>query len=282
MTIRDMKQHLQRMLEPAVGESEARAMALAIIEDIRGYKAVDIAINGHRELLPETESRMMDAAKKVLSGMPLQYAIGKAMFRGRYFAVNPSTLIPRPETAQLVDIIVDEWRGKSDLRVMDIGTGSGCIAISLALDLPFAKVDAIDISADALAVAKENADALKAARVSFGLRDALSLTPEPGAFDIIVSNPPYVLSSEKAQMDARVADYEPASALFVPDSDPLKFYRPISEFTLKSLRGSGKLYFEINPLCADQIKSLLLAEGFKDAQIQSDYKGARRFAIASI
>ncbi|MCM1450702.1 MAG: peptide chain release factor N(5)-glutamine methyltransferase [Clostridium sp.] len=282
MTIRDMKQHLQRMLEPSVDPDEARAMALAIMEDVRGYKAVDIAINGNRELLPETEKRMFDIADKVVKGMPLQYAIGKALFRGRYFSVNPSTLIPRQETAQLVDIIVDDWNSKSDLKIMDIGTGSGCIAISLALDLPFAEVEAVDISPDALAEAKENASLLKASRVDFQLRDALKLTPEKNAYDIIASNPPYVLDSEKPQMDARVADYEPATALFVPDSDPVKFYRPISEFAAKSLRAGGKLYLEINPLCASAIQGLLLKDGFKDAQIQCDYKGARRFAIASI
>jgi len=281
MTLREMKRHLTQMLAPAVGEGEAQAMALAIIEDIRGYTAVDIAINGHRSLLPETESRMLDIARKVADGMPLQYAIGKAMFRGRYFSVDRSTLIPRPETAQLVDIIIDKWDGKSDLRVMDIGTGTGCIAISLALDLPFAQVEAIDINPDALAVAKNNAKALKAARASFIQADALALAHEAGRYDIIVSNPPYVLDSEKAEMDARVADYEPATALFVPDADALRFYRPIAAFASQSLRPDGMLYFEINPLCSESILALLNECGFKDADIQRDYKGANRFAIAT-
>lgn len=280
MTIREMKRHLTQMLTPAVGDSEAGAMALAIIEDIRGYKAVDIAINGDRDLLPDTEKRMTDAAEKVIGGMPLQYAIGKALFRGRYFRVDRSTLIPRPETAQLVDMITDRWRGESDLRVMDIGTGSGCIAISLSLDLPFARVDAIDISPGALAVAKKNAETLNASRISFSEADALSLPPQDDTFDIIVSNPPYVLDSEKASIDARVADYEPATALFVPDSDALRFYRPIAEFASRSLRPGGMLYFEINPLCADSILSLLRGCGFKDASVERDYKGALRFAIS--
>lgn len=277
-----MKARLQQTLTPAVGQNEAQAMALAIIEDVRGYKPVDIAINGHRSLLPETESRMLDIADKILKGMPLQYAVGKALFRGRYFRCDPSTLIPRPETAQLIDIIVDDWGAKPDLRVMDIGTGTGCIAISLALDLPFSHVTAIDISAPALAIAKENALALKAPRVECLLADALTLRPEHNAYDIIVSNPPYVLDSEKTQMDPRVTDYEPSSALFVPDNDALKFYRPISAFAAKSLRSAGRLYLEINPLCADNILRLLEADGFKDAQILRDYKGARRFAIAKV
>lgn len=281
MTIRQMKQHLTEVLSPAVGADEAAAMALAIIEDIRGYKAVDVAINGHRELLPETESRMLDVARKVIDGMPLQYAIGKAMFRGRYFSVSPDTLIPRPETAQLVDIIVDRWGGRSDLRVIDIGTGTGCIAISLALDLPFARVDAIDISDGALAIARDNAKALKASRIDFIHADALNLAPQPGEYDIVVSNPPYVLDSEKTEMDARVTAYEPATALFVPDADPLRFYKPIAEFASQSLRPGGMIYLEINPLCADAMLKLLADSGLRDAEILCDYRGERRFAIAA-
>lgn len=281
MTLREMKQTLAQTLTPAVGSREAQAMALAIIEDIRGYKAVDIAINGQRELLPETEERMLDTARKVVGGMPLQYAIGKAMFRGRYFKVDSSTLIPRPETAQLVDIIVDKWHDRQDLRVMDVGTGTGCIAISLALDLPFARVDAVDISHKALAVAEENAKSLKAGKVNLIHGDALNLRPNGREYDIIVSNPPYVLESERKDMDSRVVDYEPTAALFVPDSDPLRFYRPIAAFASEALKAGGMLYFEINPLCADEIKDLLDGEGFSDAQILRDYKGALRFVIAA-
>ncbi|MDE7375868.1 MAG: peptide chain release factor N(5)-glutamine methyltransferase [Muribaculaceae bacterium] len=198
MTIAETRRHLTLMLQPAVGSDEASAMASAIIEDIKGYKPVDVALYGHRELLPETVERMERVAEKVVAGEPLQYALGTAYFRGRHFSVTPATLIPRPETAQLVDMIVSDFTGRSDLRVLDIGTGTGCIAISLALDLPFAQVDAIDISTDALKVAQVNAEALKAKSVRFVEADALRLTPGSEKYDIIVSNPPYVLESEKA------------------------------------------------------------------------------------
>lgn len=284
MTIAETRRHLTEMLTPAVGQGEASAMASAIIEDVKGYKPVDVALYGYRELLPETIERMTRVAEKVVAGEPLQYALGTAYFRGRHFAVTPDTLIPRPETAQLVDLIVSDFSGRSDLRVLDIGTGTGCIAISLALDLPFARVDAVDISPQALKVAQANADALKAKHIRFIKADALHLGNESlldaSKYDIIVSNPPYVLESEKTEMDSRVLNYEPASALFVPDSDPLKFYTPIIKFAERALAPSGKLYFEINPKAASHLKSALAFAGFTP-DILPDYKGTLRFAIAS-
>lgn len=279
MTIAEMRRHLTEMLTSSVGSDEASAMASAIIEDIKGYKPVDVVLYGHRELLPETVDRMKRVAERVIAGEPLQYALGTAYFRGRHFTVTPATLIPRPETAQLVDIIVNDFAGRSDLHVLDIGTGTGCIAISLALDLPFAQVDAIDISADALKVAKSNADALKAKRVRFIQADALLLEAGTEKYDIIVSNPPYVLDSEKAEMDARVVDHEPSTALFVPDSDPLRFYTPIIRYAAKALTPTGKLYFEINPKAATALKKAIESAGF-ECDILPDYKGNLRFATA--
>lgn len=279
MTIAATRRHLTEMLAPAVGQDEASAMANAIIEDIKGYKPVDVALYGYRELLPETVEHMERVAERVVAGEPLQYTLGTAYFRGRHFSVTPATLIPRPETAQLVDLIVSDFAGQSDLRVLDIGTGTGCIAISLALDLPFAQVEAIDISVEALKVAQANADALKAKRVRFVKADALQLTPGVEKYDIIVSNPPYVLESEKTDMEDRVLSYEPATALFVPDTDPLKFYNPIIRYARQTLASNGKLYFEINPKAASQLKKALTDAGF-ECDILPDYKGALRFAVA--
>lgn len=282
MTIREMKAKLAEMLAPSAGSSEAHAMAQAIIEDVKGYKAVDVALYGHRELLPDTERRMLEIAQQVADGAPLQYVLGKAYFRGRNFSVTPATLIPRPETAALVDMAVDELRGKRDCRILDIGTGSGCIAISLALDLPFAQVDAADISDGALEVAKANAKAL-GANVRFVHADALRLGDGPLAghsYDAIVSNPPYVLASERASMDSRVADHEPPIALFVPDAQPLLFYEPIAAYAARALVPGGLLLFEINPLCARQLGAMLHGYGFEDVDILRDYKGALRYASA--
>lgn len=285
ITIRDMARELESTLAAAgIDAGEAKAMSREIIERIKGYTAVDIAINGHRTLLDETAARMRGIANRVAKGEPLQYALGCAYFRGRDFKVTPATLIPRPETAGLVDLVEDALQGRRGCKLLDIGTGTGCIAISLALDLAYSDVTAIDISAPALAVAKENAKALKAS-VDFMKADALNLADSPLCdckFDAIVSNPPYVMDSEKSGMESRVADHEPASALFVPDTDPLIFYRAIAQYALSALDKGGSLFFEINPLCAKELESMLTGMGFSHTDIIRDYKGNLRFAIARL
>lgn len=277
MTLKDMHRSLIATLDPAVGHDEAAAMADAILSDILNYRPTDLILHADRQLLPETEKRMQEIAKKVVYGMPLQYAIGSAYFHGRLFTVNKYTLIPRPETSQLVDIIEDAWSSHSDTRILDIGTGSGCIAISLALDIPFAQVTAIDISSEAIDVARKNAADMKA-KIKFEVEDILSSSPQ-GQYDVIVSNPPYVLDSERSSMDKRVIDYEPSSALFVPDSDPLRFYNAIGRYAASALASDGTLYFEINPLCADSLAGAMRSLGFSDVTIMRDYKGNKRFAI---
>ncbi len=279
MTIKEAICDITRQLSPVVGEAEAKAMAQMMLEDLKGCSQLDLVLNGHRELLPETESRIQAIVSRVLRGEPLQYVLGKASFHGRTFKVTPATLIPRPETSQLIDIIVKQWQSRSDLRVLDIGTGSGCIAISLALDLPFSQVTAIDISSEALAVARENAQALKARGVKFVQEDILKASPH-GEYDIIVSNSPYVMEKERASMEKNVLDYEPASALFVPDDNPLLFYKAIADYASKALAPDGKLYFEINPLCASELATWLKANGW-NAEIIRDYKGHNRFAICA-
>ena len=282
MTIREMRTWLAADLEAAVGADEAKAIADAILQDVKGYTAVDLALYGHRELLAETEERMRAIAKRVKDGEPLQYAIGKAYFHGRMFGVDTSTLIPRPETSQLVDMVADDYRNSRDARLLDIGTGSGCIAISLALDIRYSQVTAIDISPGALQMAESNAKTLNA-KVRFVQADALNLKASPlrnATYDAIVSNPPYVLASERKSMDKRVTDYEQATALFVPDSDPLIFYRAIAQYAQDALSDGGRLYFEINPLCADELRKML-ARTFDRVDIIKDYKGNNRFAICT-
>ncbi len=278
MTIKEMHKSLITKLETSVGHSEAAAMADVILADMMDYRPSDLILHADHQLLPETEARILAIAGRVCQGEPLQYALGMAYFHGRMFAVSPATLIPRPETSQLVDIVEDASGSQPDLRILDIGTGSGCIAISLALDLPFACVSAIDISAEAIDVAKKNAAAMKAS-VKFAIHDILKDGPQ-GQYDIIVSNPPYVLDSERASMDKRVVDHEPAAALFVPDSDPIIYYKAIARYASQALTpDSGTMYFEINPLCADELATTLRQLGFADVTIQCDYKGNKRFAI---
>lgn len=289
MNIREAIKRTADFLSPSVGEDEARAMAKIILEEIKGYSAVELAIYADRQLLPETESRIQKIAERVVEGEPLQYILGSAHFHGRNFKVTSDTLIPRPETSQLIDIIVKQNFSRSDLRILDIGTGSGCIAISLALDLPFSKVEAIDISKPALLVASQNAEKLKA-KVKFSYANILEELPDV-SYDIIVSNPPYVMEKERAQMDPRVVEYEPSSALFVPDNNPLLFYKLIMKFAKLSFfknydlnrnkRCAGILYLEINPLCKAQLSSLFHSDGW-DVETLRDYKGNYRFMICRL
>jgi release factor glutamine methyltransferase len=277
MTVSQLKQQILAQLTPAVGSDEATAMMREIFFAVRGYSPTDIVIYGYRDLTDQTVARVNAIVARVVAGEPLQYVLGAAFFMGMQFKVTPATLIPRPETSQLVDRIVDDMGNTTDARVLDIGTGSGCIAIALARALKFADVTAIDISADALAVAAENSAALRA-KVTFHKADALNLAAVTDAYDVIVSNPPYIADSERADMDSRVYDHEPASALFVPDSDPLLFYRAIAQFAATALRPAGKLYFEINPLFVNRLRDMLSAH-FSNVDIVRDYRGNLRFAI---
>ncbi len=277
-TIREYFSHIVSVLQPALGP-ETEAAARMIFEDVAGYSRTFIFVNGDREISDFMQTRIMEVVAKILGGMPVQYATGKARFMGMEFTVSPAVLIPRPETEGLVDIITDDYNGRSGLRVLDVCTGSGCIAVSLARVLPFADVKAVDISDDALAVARGNAAALKVC-VDFEKENALAMKAVGVEYDIIVSNPPYVGESEKKDMDGRVLDYEPALALFVPDDDPLCFYRSIASYAMDALTSGGKLYFEINPLHADALKALLEGFGFDDCELIRDYRGAVRFARA--
>lgn len=283
-TIGEIRAELTTFLAAhGIEKGEAKAMADETVMRIKGYKPIDLALYPKRELLPGTVAKMRQAAQAVADGEPLQYALGVAHFRGRDFAVSPAVLIPRPETAGLVDMVADDLNGRRDCRILDVGTGSGCIAISLALDIPFAQVDATDISKPALEVAKGNAKALNA-KVDFFEIDtfALSKSQLKGTrYDAIVANPPYILNKERASMEVRVSEKEPAIALFVPDSDPLLHYRAIAEFAKDALAPGGKLYFEINPLCAKELKDMLAQMGYQDIDILPDYKGTLRFATAT-
>lgn len=282
-TVNDTLRQLRARLAPSVGDGEARAMAYIIVEDMMGYNATQMIVNSDRQLEDATVRRMLAVAERVIAGEPLQYVLGAARLRGREFRVTPSVLIPRPETGQLIDLIVDENRRRRDCRVLDIGTGSGCIAISLALDLPFAEVDAIDISPQAIDVAAANAKALKAA-VKTWVIDVYQLGRSRLAakeYDIIVSNPPYVLESERASMDRRVTDHEPAQALFVDDARPIAIYEAIADAGQRQLSRGGRLYLEINPLCAEALRRMLTARGYDDVGFVRDYRGVYRFVVAT-
>ncbi len=278
-TINEFFKNTVARLTPTFGSEGATAAVRMIFEDVAGYDRKFIFMNGDRSMTDFMVGRIDDAVKKVEDGEPVQYAVGKAQFMGRDFIVNPSVLIPRPETEGLVDMIVKTFGERRDLRVLDIGTGSGCIAVSLAAALPFSRVTAMDISSDALAVAAQNAKNA-GVKIDFIERDILTADAGSERFDIIVSNPPYVCRSEAAEMDSRVLDYEPDKALFVSDDDPLVFYRAIAAYARKSLNAGGGLYFEINSRFPEEMRRMLEETGFTDVEIMRDFRGNYRFAIA--
>lgn len=277
MIVKEAIELLKTGLAGVADSGEVQAMIRVICEDVFNYDQVDVALRQESELPAFASERIADIIARLRRHEPLQYVVGHARFHGHQFKVTPAVLIPRPETEQLVDLIIDENPG-SDLRVLDMGTGSGCIAISLARALKFAQVDALDVSRDALAVARENAAALKV-KVRFFESDMLSPQP-PGRYDIIVSNPPYVCWSEREAMDRNVKDYEPGQALFVPDNDPLLFYKAIVPYAAQSLERGGHLYLEINQRFGNEVRQLLQEGGFDEVRIIDDSYGKPRFAAA--
>lgn len=237
---------------------------------------------------PVEEEALTDAIGRYNRHEPLQHIIGETVFYGRRFRCDSRALIPRPETEELVERIVTDHLSCNHLHVLDIGTGTGCIAISLALDLKNAEVDAVDISTGALALAQENADALSAP-VRFHQADVLTWSVSsniPPALEcqygIIVSNPPYIRQSERVDMDANVLDYEPHTALFVPDHDPLIFYRTIAAFAANHLKPDGALYFEINQFLSIETASLIRSLGFAHVEIINDLSGNARMIKARL
>lgn len=272
---------IRERLAPKYGEGEAREMARIIFENLKGWTPVDIAIRQDEPVSVYISGKVDAAVKRLLDDEPIQQIFGVADFYGMKLRVTRDTLIPRPETAELVDMVVKE-NDRKDLRVLDAGTGSGCIAIALSRNLPFPEVTAIDISDKALEVARDNARDMHCA-IDFRKADILSLPGglEDETFDIIISNPPYIAMKEKGAMERNVLEYEPATALFVPDSDPLKFYSAI----LKAAQGEmlcpgGRLYFEINPIYADNLREESLKLGFVNVTLTRDSYGKFRFLSA--
>ena len=270
---------IKQRLAPAFSDGEIKNITRIIFENLMGYSQVDIIMHDTDSLSDFMKEKINRVLDRLLLHEPVQYIFGEAYFQGLHLKVNSHTLIPRPETEQLVDFIVDE-NPLPDLRVLDIGTGSGAIAIALARALRFPVVHALDISEGALAVAAENADAHKV-KVQFFLRDILAEpAPDAPCYDIIVSNPPYVTDSERADMEANVLDFEPHSALFVPDADPLLIYRAIAAYASEALVDGGRIYFEINRQFGRHTADLLLRYGFEDAVVIKDMYGNDRFVKA--
>lgn len=267
---------LWRTLEPLYGNGEARAITDYVLDVCFGLSKADILCGAVEEMTAEKTAELNKIFERLMKGEPVQYVLGRAEFCGRWFSVRPGVLIPRPETEELCAWITADSKASASPKVLDIGTGSGCIAITLQLDMPESKVTAWDISADALDVARENAKQL-GANVSFVKQDALNAKPE-GEWDVIVSNPPYICEKEKKDMAVNVLEHEPHKALFVPDADPLLFYRAITRLAVQTLNKGGRLYFEINPIYADDTCRMMRAEGMTAVELRSDMYGKQRMA----
>ena len=277
---------LWHQLAPLYGDGEAKAIAQMVYEVRYGLTLSDIYLGKDTQLSADDQAELKEIAKRLADNEPVQYVLGVADFCGRQYHVEPGILIPRPETEHLCRLITEHVANGSPIRatrsILDIGTGSGCIAITLALDIPGAEVTAWDISSIALRVAKDNAQRL-GAKINVQEVDLLS-SPSlwrgmGGGLSLIVSNPPYICDSEADQMEANVLDYEPEIALFVPDNDPLKFYVPIMNLAQSALHPGGQLWLETNPLYEEIIEERLLELGF-NVKAHDDQFGKTRFIQA--
>ena len=281
-------QDLWHRLTPLYDDGEAQAIVRLVLEVQFGITLTDIYTGKVNELSREAEEELEKIILRLERSEPVQYVLGRETFCGRTFHVASGVLIPRPETEVLCRWIEEDYnrpycalQPPMPLQVLDVGTGSGCIAVTLAADLRNSAVTAWDISGDALLIARENVYQYQV-RVELKMEDALQ--PSDSAmqqkFDVIVSNPPYICDKERTEMEGNVLAYEPETALFVPDDDPLRFYRAIAEYGVQALSADGVLYFETNPLYINDVKEMLNTLGYKQIELREDQFGKLRFTKA--
>ena len=262
---------------------EAQAVAALVLEHLLGYSPLQRRMQAAAAVPGPVLAQLPAVQARLLAHEPVQYVLGTAHFAGLALEVTPATLIPRPETEELAQLVARAYAGRpGPLRVLDVGTGSGCLAIALARALPLAQVLAVDISAEALAVARRNADRYAPA-VQVAPVDILQELPAavaPASLDVLVSNPPYVRASERALMRANVLAWEPATALFVPDHDPLLFYRRLAEVGRQLLRPGGTIWLEINEALGHETAALFAPPAYEPAAVLADFLGRDRFVRA--
>ena len=270
--------YIRSRLQPYYTAEEVSALSRIVCCDLLGQAPTDYYLGKDIVLSSKKEQELEDILQRLSRFEPLQYIEGRTLFLGREFWVAPGVLIPRPETEELVELMLKEI--PADARILDVGTGSGCIAISLAKELPDTLVTAWDVSPEALSVARVNARKLQA-DVRFVECDVLACqVDEVGLYDVIVSNPPYVTEAEKADMEPNVLQWEPSLALFVPDDDPLRFYRRIAVLGRDLLADGGRLYFEINRAYGREMVEMLRAMGYVGVRVEKDLSQNDRFVIA--
>ncbi|MHC2992739.1 protoporphyrinogen oxidase [Pontibacter sp. HJ8] len=274
-------QYIRESIQAVYPEPEAGAIAQLVLEHVLQKSRVQLSLGQQEEVSAEQEQQVRQAVERLKLQEPVQYVLGVAHFYGLELMVDERVLIPRPETEELVDLVVREHKGRQNLQVLDICTGSGCIPLALAANLQANKVYGLEISEGALQVARANGARYKLP-VEWLQQDVFDPIPgiAPRSLDIITSNPPYVLEQEKALMRPNVLQYEPHLALFVPDTDPLKYYRRIAELGHTLLKEGGRLYFEINEEYGEAVRQLLLQTGFEQAEVVQDLFNKNRIVKA--
>ena len=275
MKIKAYQSQFLKQLQSVYDEQESTTIFFMFLDAIKKVSRVDLALHQDLTLTDQEETQFNTYLTRLLQHEPIQYILGKAFLFGLDFKVGSGVLIPRTETEDLILWIIEEQSASPKIKVLDIGTGSGCIAISLAKNIQNAQVTAIDISAEALKIAQSNAT-LHQVAIDFRQQDILNTSDLSEIYDVIVSNPPYVRELEKKEMRQNVLAHEPHLALFVTDTDPLLFYDKIARLAYKNLKIGGKLYFEINQYLSQEMQDLLSVIGFKDVILKKDLFGNYR------
>ena len=280
MTFAEFKAHIHNSLQSLYPKSEINSFYFILLEHYGNYTTAEVLANVSTQLTDNITKAIQQAITELQTAKPIQYILGETEFFSNRFFVDENVLIPRPETAELVDWVLQTYPDKTHLlQILDVGTGSGCIAISLAKALPEAQVTAIDVSPKAIAVAQRNAER-NGIKVQFLQRDILQTETLPEKYDIIISNPPYVRELEKNEMHSNVLNYEPHLALFVPDDRPLLFYEQIATLAQQYLKPKGRLFFEINQYLAAEMQVMLAQKNFTEITLRQDLSGNDRMLCA--
>ena len=289
MNIKKFRDYFNKTLKKLYPTSEIDTFLFLLLEEYLNFKRIDIVLKSNFEISPEDLILLRSSTKLLEQEIPIQYILGKTEFYGFPFILNEHVLIPRPETEELITSILEKVlktktfhtnAKEKQLKILDIGTGSGCIPISLKKSLPFAEITAIDVSNEALTIAKKNA-VLNKVDINLTQQDILKTTSLNQLYDIIVSNPPYVRESEKKEIKNNVLNNEPHMALFVKDNNPLVFYNKIAELAKNHLSENGTLFFEINQYLGKETVELIKLKGFNKIQLKKDIFGRDRIIIAS-
>ncbi len=281
MNLSDFRTVFNHNLSELYPKTEIDAFFFRLVKDRFNFELTDVFTKPHFEILDSELTEMNSVLERLKHKEPIQYILGKTEFYGLEFLVNKHTLIPRPETEELVELIINKLSDLENCSILDIGTGSGCIAISLKKHLENSEVSAIDFSENALKMAQKNAD-LNKTDINFIQKDILKTEELPQKYDVIVSNPPYVRNLEKQEMKDNVLNFEPHSALFVDDENPLVFYDKIADLAQKHLNKNGLLFFEINQYLGNEMEELLNQKNFKNIEIKNDMFGNARMVFGTV